>query len=112
MNESISFYLASGERHPDEKELQRSAFSQLIAEQLQKHDEAFGKDLKITFHFPDNEGCVKFNVQVFDGFWTQFYKAGVSLDAFSESDFSEDFKKQIVDYFNGIAEEVVLTKKV
>jgi hypothetical protein len=71
-----------------------------------------GLDRKITFHFPDNGECGKFNVQVFDGSWTHFYKAEVSLETLSASYFSEDFKKAIVGHFNMIAEEVVLTKKV
>ncbi len=117
MNESISFYLASGEQHPDEKELQQSAFSQLIAEQLQKHDAAFGKDRRVKFIFPADGECGILELWVSQKVtkrksWAARDRAKVSTDAFRMPVLPEEFRAMVVGWIDAEAEDVILTRNV
>jgi hypothetical protein len=112
MNESISFYLASGERHPDEKKLRQSAFAQLISEQLQKYDEAFGPNRTVEFRLSadDENGMLK--LAVIDTPWFHVFDAKVSLEALTVPILPEKFKQDIAFWFSRAAEPMVSTRKI
>ena len=117
MNESITFYLASGERHPDEETLQQSAFSQLLSEQLQKHDKAFGKDRRVKFVFPADGECGILELWVSQKVtkqksWCARDRAKVSIDAFRRPILPEEFRAMIVRWIDEEAEDVILTRDV
>ncbi len=112
MNESISFHLASGGRHPDEEKLQQGAFAQLISEQLQKHDEAFGPNRTVEFRISadDENGMLK--LAVLDKPWLHVFDAQVSLEALTGPVLPEEFKQDIAIWFAQAAEPMASTRKI
>lgn len=111
MKESVSFYLASGERHPDEEKLQQSALPQLILEQLQKHDKALGKNRTVELRLMDDGENMTLNLRIIDEPWSHLYEAQISLEALTAPALPEEFTQDMTEFFNQAAVEAALSRE-
>ena len=112
MDESISFYLASGERHPEEKVLQQSPLAKQILDSLQKHDEVLGKNRTVAYRLSADGTCGILELRVMDNSWGHFFKAEFSLEGFLTPVLPENFKQAVTIWVNEAAQSVVLTGDV